>query len=221
MLIVVLALFKAASIGHENAVKSLLAADADPDAVVGVNGNALYEATKAGHYKVIDILLARGASTYLGLGESSIDSALLQALIRQNPFTVDALLQRSICLPCKRNPRQQSLFQNVQHMLRNNHEAMVSSACKSANMFSNVNIGEFERYVRLMGDSPCLLLRPAISILVFNCMDEQNFIFKYVDKPYYWSQFPGTRVEIMKAVLLHRQFGELLEMSYFGRVLLK
>jgi ankyrin repeat protein len=78
-------LSQAASEGRTKKVIRLLADGADPNAVVGIHGNALFEAISAGHYQVAEILLAKGAAPYLGFAQKMTSSSLHQAISRGNP----------------------------------------------------------------------------------------------------------------------------------------
>ena len=179
LLIVLPALFEAASVGDAEAVESLLAAEADPDAVVGTGGNPLYEATKAGHYKVVHMLLARGATAYLGLAEGLPESALLQATVRQDRRTVDALLQRTICVQCESDPMQLQLFQMVRRVFSWGFVAMSLSAFKLALLMAASNSRQFEEFMGTLQDPMCPLLRPPVSVLGLFRMDKADCVLDH------------------------------------------
>ena len=179
LLTVLPALFEAASVGDAKAVKSLLAAEADPDAVVGTGSNPLYEATKAGHYEVVHMLLARDATAYLGLAEALPESALSQATIRQDFGMINALLRRTICMQCKSDPRQLQLFQMVRCVFSSHLVAMSLSASKFAQIMAATNSRQFEELMGTIQDPMCPMLRPAVSVLVLNCMDKESCVLDH------------------------------------------
>lgn len=106
-------LAKAASEGKTRAVVRLLAEGADPNAVVGVQGNTLFEAIRGGHYDLAKLLLTHDAEPYLGFAQEMTDSPLHMAITRRNPTLVRSIVKRSICLRCYQQPNQKALVKRA------------------------------------------------------------------------------------------------------------
>ena len=125
------------------------------------------------------MLLALDATAYLGLAEALPENALLQATTRQDFGMINALLRRTICMQCKTDSRQLQLFQMVRRVFSSNLVAMSSSASKFAQLMAATNSSQFEELIGTIQDPMCPLLRPAVSVLVLNCMDKENCVLDH------------------------------------------
>jgi hypothetical protein len=103
----------ASSKSNKKAVVRLLAEGADPNAVVGIQGNALFEAVRGGHYGLASIFLLRNADPYLGLALEITDSPLHSAIARKAPVLVKQIVRRSICSQCNWQPNQRALLRRA------------------------------------------------------------------------------------------------------------
>ena len=106
-------LAKSASEGRTRTVVRLLAEGADPNAMVGVQGNPLFEAIRGRHYDLAGLLLAHGAEPYLGMLQEMSDSPLHMAVARDNRKLVRSVVNRSICSRCYQQPNQIALVKRA------------------------------------------------------------------------------------------------------------
>jgi hypothetical protein len=106
-------LVKAASHGKIRTVVRLLAEEADPNAVIGVQGNALLEAIRGRHYELAELLLMHNAEPYLGFAQFMTDSPLHMAITRGNRPLVRSIVKRSICSSCYQQPNQRALVERA------------------------------------------------------------------------------------------------------------
>ena len=144
---------------------------------MGTRGNALYEATNAGQYETVRILLAHGATAYLGVAEEGPESALLRSMFRQDCSTVNALAEQSLCPTCKDDIAQLNLFRTIQCILRCNLPALYDSMSNLTYLLAAVNARQCELYMEQVCYPLCPSLRPAVNILILNCMDRINCVF--------------------------------------------